>query len=246
MKYEFLWTQGEFMRTLVEFGVWVRTLAHSKGILWLAVACGAIGAIPAIAGTLTIDFENLPSLPTQPNNFAAAGAMQTYSSPGLFSISGGVVLGNPAGLAGFAGHGSKPNAYGTTDIADPSLLSTLVLTLTTADGVTNVSGVLFNGQPLIETYTVVAKSGASIVDSKTLSNIPVASSASDFANFSLNSTTALPITEVDFNAPADINTNGWDFLVDTVAISGAIPEPSTVLMMIGGVTLLVWRARRKA
>jgi hypothetical protein len=30
---------------------------------------------PAPAAPVTIDFENLPSLPAQPNNFAAAGAM---------------------------------------------------------------------------------------------------------------------------------------------------------------------------
>jgi hypothetical protein len=30
---------------------------------------------PASAAPVTIDFENLPSLPAQPNNFAAAGAM---------------------------------------------------------------------------------------------------------------------------------------------------------------------------
>src|SRR5262245_7858096 len=84
------------------------------------------GAPPAWA--TTINFETLPSLPAQPNNFTAAGPMQTYSTAGLFTLSGGVVLGNPTFLAAFAAHGTPPNAYGTADFADPSLLDTITFT----------------------------------------------------------------------------------------------------------------------
>src|SRR5438552_1232043 len=80
----------------------------------LIVCLILVGAAQRASAT-TINFESLPSLPTQPNNFAAAGAMQTYSSAGLFSVTGGVVLGNPTFLASFAAHGSAPNAYGTAD-----------------------------------------------------------------------------------------------------------------------------------
>jgi hypothetical protein len=233
------------MQILVEFGTWIRNLPRANGMPLLAIALAAISATPGSAGIVVINFEALPSLATQPNNFAAAGAAQTYSTAGVFGITGGVVLGNPLGLAGFASNGSTPNTYGTTDAADPSLLSTLVLTMPLAEQVTNVTGILFNGQPLIETYTVTAKSGATIVDSKMLSSIPASSSTSDFANFSLSSTLAQPITEVDFNAPSDINSNGWDFFVDTIRLT-AVPEPSTLLMMIGAASaigLRVWRKR---
>src|SRR5438105_4448121 len=105
-----------------------RAAAAARGLL--AVVLGAAfflmgPAPPARAAFVTIDFENNPSLPTQPNNFAAAGAMQTYSQSGVYTISGGVVLGNPTFLASFAAHGSAPNAYGTADFADPSLLPTI-------------------------------------------------------------------------------------------------------------------------
>ena len=105
-----------------------------------------------LAAPITIDFENLPLLPPQPNNFAAAGAMQVYNDPGVFSISGGVALGNPTFLPAFPLPGSPPNLYGTTDIADPTLLSTITLTLPSAEDITSVTGVLFNGQPIAEDY----------------------------------------------------------------------------------------------
>src|SRR5262249_9622075 len=138
------------------------------------------GMAPEARADFVLDFETNPALPTQPNSFAAAGAMQTYSQAGVYTVSGGVVLGNPTFLASFAAHGSSPNAYGTTDIADPSLLSTISLVFPSAETVTSVSGVLFNGQPIPETYTVLAFSGMTQVASQTFSNVPDNSSASGF------------------------------------------------------------------
>src|ERR1700736_1021285 len=118
-------------------------LGIRASILLVAALTLVVGR-PAPATAITIDFENEPALPAQPNNFAAAGAMQTYSKPGVYSISGGVVLGNPTFLAAFPLNGTPPNLYGTTDIADPSLLSTITLTFPAIDSITGVSGVLFN------------------------------------------------------------------------------------------------------
>jgi hypothetical protein len=212
-------------------------------------------AAPAGAGTITINFET-PPFPTtaQPNNFAAAGAMQTYTQVGVFSISGGVVLGNPTFLTQFASHGSPPNLYGTTDVADPSLLSTITLNLDAAQGITSVTGVLFNGQDRVasgntETYTVTAKSGATQVDTHNYSLSTNLTSASSVTTFSLSSTVALPITMVTVTTP-DVATNGWNFLVDTIVAQGApVPEPSTIVM--GGTALLLglasgWRRLRSA
>src|SRR6266542_1774492 len=89
----------------------------------LAMAVVLLGlAEPAHSVLITINFESEPNLPAQPNNFAAAGSMQTYTSPGRYTVSGGVVLGNPTFLPAFAATGTVPNLYGTTDFADPSLL----------------------------------------------------------------------------------------------------------------------------
>src|SRR5262249_11653512 len=117
------------MKTLMKHGAWTKTLAFAAGGTRLAAVLWINSGAPASAAPIVIDFENVPTLPAQPNTFAAAGPKQTYTVPGIFSITGGVVLGNPLGLPGFPGHGSPPNAYGTTDIADPSLVSTLTLTI---------------------------------------------------------------------------------------------------------------------
>ena len=85
-------------------------------------------AAPAGAGTVSLNFETAP-FPTaaQPDNYNAAGAMQTYSVAGAFSISGGVVLGNPTFLKEFPTFGSPPNLSAHPDIAAPSLLPTIPL-----------------------------------------------------------------------------------------------------------------------
>jgi hypothetical protein len=207
----------------------------------------AVGG-PALAAPITIDFENLPSLPAQPNNFAAAGAMQVYNDPGVFNISGGVVLGNPTFLASFPAHGSPPNLYGTTDIADPSLLATITLALPSAEDITSVTGVLFNGQPLAESYEVDAFSGVTMVDHNTFTNMAADSSTSGFGNFSLTSNAANPITSVTITTP-DAAVNGWDFLVDAIMITPAAvtptPEPSTALILLTGVLGLLTARRHR-
>jgi hypothetical protein len=216
-----------------------RVLSASIVVLFLAaLAFSVVRPVPAAA--ITIDFENLPSLPAQPNNFAAAGPMQTYTDPGVFSITGGVVLGNPTFLASFPAHGSPPNLYGTTDIADPSLQSTITLTFPSAEGVVSATGVLFNGQPIAENYEVDAFSGAVLVASQTFTNMPMSTSPSGFGNFSLTSNAVLPITSMTITTP-DFAVNGWDFLVDTVTITpNAVPAPLIgsglpVLLAVGGI-----------
>ena len=201
----------------------------------------------AYGAPFTINFETLPSLPAQPNNFAAAGPMQTYTVPGMFSISGGVVLGNPSFLASFPTQGSPPNAYGTTDVADPSLLSTITLTFPSAEDIISVTGVLFNGQTFPEDYDVTAFSGATQVAENTFGSMPEDFSTSGFGDFSLNSTLAQPITSITITTP-DADLNGWDFFVDSITAtpgtSTTVPEPSTALIFLSGV-IGFWVARRR-
>lgn len=218
------------------------------GVLVVGAAVLLTGLSPAGAVTITIDFENLPFLAAQPNNFAAAGAMQTYTSAGVFSITGGVVLGNPTFLASFAAHGSLPNAYGTADFADPSLLSTITLTLPAEAETTLVSGVLFNGQPIAEAYEVDYFSGATLICAQTFSSIPSNTSTSSFGNFSCGSTLANPITTVTFTTP-NAGLNGWDFFVDTLVLTqnpaAPVPEPASLLLIASGAAALGYRGWRR-
>jgi hypothetical protein len=217
-----------------------------KAIILLCAALALAVGRPAPAAAITIDFENEPVLPAQPNNFAAAGAMQTYSKPGVYSISGGVVLGNPTFLPAFPLHGTPPNLYATTDIADPTLLNTITLIFPSAEDIVSVTGVLFNGQPILENYVVDAFSGATLVAFNTFTGMAASTSTSAFGNFSLSSVAAQPITSVTITTP-DAALNGWDFFVDTITITAAtpIPEPSSALILLtGALGFLVARRRR--
>jgi len=217
-------------------------------VLMLAAVTLSLGG-PAVAAPITINFETLPALPAQPNNFAAAGPMQVYNDPGVFNISGGVALGNPSFLPAFPLQGTPPNLYGTTDIADPSLLDTITLTLPSAEDIVAVTAVLFNGQPISENYEVDAFSGATLVDHNTFNGMPDNTSTSAFGNISLASNAANPITSITFTTP-NAGVNGWDFFVDTIIITPSAvirtPEPSSALLLLGGALgLFVVRRRRR-
>src|SRR6516225_10160426 len=113
-------------------------------------------AAPRLWADVIINFETNPVLPAQPNNFVAAGVMQTYTQVGVYSVSGGVVLGNPTFLTAFAAHGSAPNLYGTADFADPTLQDTIRFTFNSGENFSSLSGVLFNGQNVAEDYKLTA------------------------------------------------------------------------------------------
>jgi hypothetical protein len=209
-----------------------------------------LGAVQtAYADTFTINFESLPSLSTQPNNFAAAGAAQTYSQAGIFTISGGVALGNPTFLPAFTANGSHPNLYGTADFADPSLSSTVTLDLpTTAFQFTSVSFLLFNGQTFAERYQVSGMAGGSVLDPLPIG--PLASAAnSGFTTVTI--TSPVPITRLNITTPS-AGVNGWDFFVDNIVLTGtpvsAVPEPSSLILLIapiGGLVFLRYRGLRR-
>ncbi len=206
------------------------------GLLVFGLVTGHAGA-----ASILIDFSTEPVLAAQPNNFAAAGMMQTYTHAGLYTISGGVVLGNPTFLAAFPTHGSAPNLYGTTDIADPSLLDTLTFVFPSLAGVTAVSGLLFNGQPMVEDYTVKANG----TSTQSFLAVQSSSNVNGFRTFSFSGIGT--ITSLTITTPNSV-ANGWDFFVDDVQLTtgaAAVPEPSTLGLALGGlVALAAFRKRR--
>jgi hypothetical protein len=239
------------MRILQSVSLLVHRVVNSPGVAaTIFTSVLLLGAANAAYGdTFTINFESLPSLPTQPNNFAAAGPMQTYSQPGIFTISGGVALGNPTSLPAFTANGTLPNLYGTADFGDPSLSSTITLDLpTTAFQFTTVSFLLFNGQDFAERYQVSGMAGGIVLDPLPIG--PLASAANTgFATVTI--TSPVPITRLNITTPS-AGVNGWDFLVDNIVLTGtpvtAVPEPSSFILLIapiGGLAFLRYRRLRR-
>jgi hypothetical protein len=236
--------KGAFMRSAQKNFVSYR---HGPfvSILFVTVVIVFLALTQTVHATLiTIDFENEPTLPLQPNNFAAAGPMQVFTSPGKYTISGGVVLGNPTFLLAFPANGTPPNLYGTADFADPSLLQVMTLDLPAAEGIFLVQGVLFNGQPIAEDYQLNAFSGLTQVDAETFTAVQPDSDPFGFRRFSLSSSPATPITRVTITTP-NAALNGWDFFVDTVTLQTAEP-PSLILLLFGALPLLGYYGWRHA
>lgn len=212
-----------------------RYLLAAAVVLWSLAASQVCQS-----AVLRIDFETEPALPVQPSTFVAAGPAQTYTRAGAYSIAGGVVLGNPTFLPAFAGRGSSPNLYGTSDLGDPSLQPAITLTFPAAEMIYGVSGVLFNGQPITETYSLTGFAGTTVLGTQLLTLAP-GFNVSAFANFSYSS--AIPITLLRITTP-NANVNGWDFFVDT--IQADIPEPASVALTVSGIGLLLLLRRRRA
>lgn len=198
--------------------------------------------LPGLAQAATINFDTLPNLPTQPSTFAAAGPMQTFTQPGLFSVTGGVVLGNPTFLAAFPATGSAPNLYGTTNIADPSLLDTITFTFPAAAQVTSLSGIVFNGLTTPETYVITVRSPTNApVAQFTFPAVPPNSNSLGLAQFGVFGPS---IGSVTITSP-DAGTNGWDFFVDDLVLTQAVPEPGALFLLTTGVVVVWVRARRR-
>jgi hypothetical protein len=198
------------------------------------------------AEALIIDFEDTPNLLTGPSLFEDAGAAQEISIGGV-TLNGGVVLGFPTNF--FAPEFSTaPNVYGTAFhpsggvVASPTLLPTVSISIDSGLAAQTVEGLLFNGLINLDTFTINAFSGGSVVDSLLFENVPSNLDAG-FSVFRLNSGgSAIDLVEISADLGGSLP-GEWDFFIDTVAIGvpiedvlepdnpTTVPEPSVVLSL---------------
>jgi|ERR1700733_4790990 hypothetical protein len=213
-----------------------------------------LAATAANAGTILINFETVPVEATGPSDFADAGPAQVVVVPGVATFTGGVILGNESALPADS-FGTLPNVYATAGFGDPSLSSTLTLTINPSFGtVTEVSFPVFNGDTASESYIATAFDGSTAVGSQTLSDLAPNSSG----GFGIINLMAPAITSVTI-APTALDTggccDGWDYSIDSIALnetvqqaSNAVPEPGNLVYLLAlGLPICVFlKSRQKS
>jgi hypothetical protein len=197
----------------------------------LSLLVGCLFTVAAHADTAVVNFDNLP---TGPSYFSDAGPAQTIVVPGVATFTGGVILGDASFLPGL-GFATPPNTYGTAGFGDPSLSSTLTISVDPSFTVGEVSFALLNGATVSTDYLVDAYDGATLLASQSFLGVP----SNGDSGYVLPDIFGTDITSVTIEATtSDPNVNGWDFFIDSVAFNESIqqevnptPEPSSLLLL---------------
>jgi hypothetical protein len=208
------------------------------------VFAAAAFALIARADTITIDFENVPSLASGPVLFSSAGPAQTLDVSGAVTISGGVVLdlastltGNPYATAPNIYATASDNKVGTGGFGLPS-----TITIDTASGTVGDQATVpvINGMNSSESYIVTAFDGGSQVSQQIFSNVQA-------FGFAVASFTGIDFTSITIT-PTDASS--WDFATDSISLSESAtrsilstPEPASAGLVLAGL-FGVWMAVR--
>lgn len=206
--------------------------------LTLAVAFLSTTA-PAVVQV--INFDNFTG---RPSTFAGGGPEFTVTSPGVGSVSGGLVLSSETFLPIEKVVGTLPNTYATGNIsgADPSLSPYITISVDPTNVVNQFSFVLMNGLTTPTGYRVDAYSGANITASQYFSALAPNTPTGGYAivSFTNPNTTQIVITPD--------STTYFDYAIDTVTFGSlkpaAVPEPMSMIGLgIAAVALIRKRSR---
>lgn len=227
------------------------TTKQMKKLLSLSACFALVGVgVATPAQAIIIDFEETPAIPTGPSLFREAGPAQEISFGGV-TFNGGVVLGFPTNFF-VPQFSTSPNIYGTAyhpsgnAVGDPSLSSSLSITINPALNATTVEGLLFNGLIGLDTFTINAFSQGAVVDTLLFENL-ASNRDEGFTVFRLNSGgSVIDFVEImpDLSGPF---LGQWDFFIDTIAVgepienilkpddgddgSVSVPEPTSIFAL---------------
>ena len=189
-----------------------------------ALAAGHAQAIPVVGGVTTVNLVSAPTLTAAGVSVAALGTATATAGPGgipvvRFPITGGDLSATFAGTIAHNGSGLRlTTSTGTVSLTN-FLIDTVSLTLS--------GGVAF---------------GTTTLSNVALFNLSTNGNATSPFDLKLTATAAGALTTV-LGVPnltgALIATAG------TAPITAAIPEPSTYALMLGGLGLAGWVARRR-
>jgi hypothetical protein len=195
-----------------------------------------LSAISADASVMAVGTDAFPAASTlitftgqadntEVNGLSVDGILFSYSlGDDILIIDGG---------PGVTDHIDPPNIVA---VGNPSGILTLTL-----PGFFNAFGygyAILNTLPVSDATTITLFNGTTNVGTLSYNGVPDPLFSGGFAG--IRST-------IPFNSVA-INFNSMEapsFALDNIQIAGAIPEPSTILLMLSGAVTLFWRAKRK-
>ena len=212
-------------------------------------------ALPAQSSTLT--FTNLGlftsgtgAIPTSSFDDVATGVMGPFNSGGVgFSNSFAQVNDNLVGLTGsnwFGGQGSSPNFLLVNTAASP-----LVMTFPSS---TAAFGFIFTcfacdvqANDAAIRWTLLSASQAVIGSGTTVFNLgPGFPSFNATPNFlGISSTVPFASVQIQRMQQSSGSPSAGSFIIDTVDVASATPEPSTAGLIGAGLTGLIWIRRKR-
>jgi hypothetical protein len=183
----------------------------------------AVGPADFPAGTTPITFDGLAT-GLEVNGLSVGGVQFSYSlGNGDIIIDGG---------PGVTNNLNPPNVVSTGDDS-----GTLTLTLPSLENLFGYGYAILAGGPVANATTITLFNGATMVGTLSYDGVPDPTFPGGFAG--IESTLPFNIAELTFNsvaAPA--------FALDNVVFATAIPEPSSLLLFLGGAASLLGYRRR--
>jgi hypothetical protein len=206
-----------------------------KLLVWLAVTLSTAtaeasvvpigsGAFPAASPLIA--FDGLVN-PTEANGLTVAGVLISYS------------IGNGNVAINDQGPGSTNNLDPLYLVSIGNATGLLTLSLPGLFDQFGFGWAVFTTIPVANATTLTLFNGATNVGALSYNGVPDPTFAGGFAGIR----SSLPFNRVTikFNAGAGAPA----FVVDNFIMSTAVPEPSTILLMLSGVAGLLWGARRR-